>query len=86
MPIVRARESFSYWDDRGIPRDVPAGTLIDPEKSPEAYKGRVHLFEPVELHVEGKSSRPVESATSEPGERRTVTTPVRPYQRTKKED
>lgn len=85
MTILRAKESFSYWDSEGVPMDIVAGTLLDPEKSPEAYKGRAHLFEDVALHVEKKGH--VESATSEPGEKRTVTTPVRPYQRmSKKED
>lgn len=82
MSIVRAKESFTYWDKNGVPRDIVAGTLIDPATSPEAYKNRDHLFEPVELHVENKTPKTsVENASAEPGEKRTVTTPARTYQR-----
>lgn len=82
MAIKRAKESFSFWDSKGVPRDVPAGTLIDTDKSPEVLKGREKLFEDVELYVDrtnDTSVKKVESATAEPGEKRSITTPVRTF-------
>ncbi len=88
MNIKRAKESFTFWDKDGVPRDIPAGTLIDPDRV-EGYKGREHLFEDVEVYVDrvekakeastkpnkpGAPDEQVETATAEPGERRNVTT------------
>lgn len=85
MGVYRARESFAYWDDRRVPHDVPAGTLIDSDKAP-FFKGREHLFEEVEEFMDraekkSEGMKPVESATAAPGEKRSIS----PTSATKKE-
>lgn len=44
--MLRARTSFTVWDERGIPTTYPAGTLV-PDSDP-VVKGREHLFAGVE--------------------------------------
>lgn len=77
MAIMRCRESFSYWDDKGSPHDMPAGTLIESDRF-SGFRGREHLFEDVEVFVDmqekKKSGTRVESATQAPGEKRSVST------------
>ncbi len=67
--ILRAREAFSYTDNRGIPRIVRPGDLVD--DADPGVKGREHLFEPVEVAA-ARATAVVEQATAAPGEKRTV--------------
>lgn len=91
MKIKRVRESFCYWDENSQPHDFTAGTIVDIEKT-SGYKGREHLFEDVEVYVDRvdtakaastqadkpkAANKPVEAATSEPGEKRDLSTPKR---------
>lgn len=69
MTILRAKEPFSYIDANGVPRVVSPGTLCD-DSDPDVAK-RLNLFEPVEVAAARASG--VESATAEPGARRTRT-------------
>lgn len=75
MAIKRAKESFSYWDKGGVPRDISAGTLIDTDKSSEMFKGREHLFEDLEVYMDRSTPSAVESATATPGEKRSFVPP-----------
>lgn len=85
MGVMRARESFCWWDANGTPHDVPAGTLIDPERT-NCYEGREHLFEDAEVYVDQQEVKKagykpetrstVESATAAPGEKRSLTSPA----------
>lgn len=82
--MKRARESFCYWDDNGVPHDVPAGSLIDTTKV-TFFKGREHLFEDVEMFVDSqyksrdyRAPSKVEDATAEPGNPRDVSTTPKP--------
>lgn len=79
MAIKRVRESFSWWDSNNAPHDMPAGTIVDSERT-EAYKGREHLFEDVDVYVDrmgeksaGYAAPKPEQATADPGEKRSVT-------------
>ncbi|MFD3333518.1 hypothetical protein ACFWV1_12860 [Streptomyces sp. NPDC058700] len=71
MAIKRAKSSFVAYID-GAPRLVNAGDLID--DSDPVVTGREALFGSIEDHVAGKA-RPVEQATAEPGEKRSVGRP-----------
>lgn len=68
--LYRALESFAFVDDNGVPWPITPGTIVS--KSDPAYKGRAHLFEPVEaaVHQSSKASHAVETASAAPGERR----------------
>lgn len=78
MTVLRAREAFACSDAQGTPRVVRPGDLFD--STDPMVTGRETLFEPVEVAtqrseavVAGGSSS-VESATSAPGEKRSVST------------
>ncbi len=68
--IYRAREAFAFTDKRGVPRVVNAGDLIAADDP--SLKGKIHLFEQVELAAARASG--VEEATAEPGSRRSLST------------
>jgi hypothetical protein len=75
MATLRCKEPFSA-DIKGVPRVVPAGQLVD--SSDPIVKGREHLFESVDAHMASRDAAPdtraaVETATSAPGEKRSVT-------------
>lgn len=71
MAIKRCRASFAA-SVRGVPRVMAVGTLVS-EDDP-ILKGREHLFEDAEVHVQERAR--VEQATAEPGRRRSLTRPV----------
>lgn len=73
MAIKRVKEPFAARVG-GVPRNYTTGQLLD-EADP-VVKGREHLFEDVETHVEGRRE-PVEQATAAPGEKRAVGRPQR---------
>lgn len=62
--VFRAREAFAYTDKQGVPRVVSPGFLISSDDP--NYKGKEHLFEPVEAAA-ARSAGAVEEATAEPG-------------------
>lgn len=73
MPnFVRATEAFTFTSrTTGLPRVVTPGALFD--ASDPDLKGKEHLFEPVENHVErmqATRARAVETASAAPGEKR----------------
>jgi len=68
MATLRCKEPFAA-DVDGIPRVVPAGTLID--SSDPIVKGRDHLFEPIDVFMSSKAPQ-VEQATAGPGEKRSL--------------
>lgn len=68
MATLRCKEPFSC-DVDGVPRTVPAGTLLDSDDP--IVKGREKLFEPVDAFMERRAPR-VEQATAEPGEKRSL--------------
>lgn len=70
MPQLRVKEPFGTFGPEG--RLFSAGDLVD-DKDP-VVKNRAHLFEPAEEAVarKGRTSAPVEKATAEPGEKRSV--------------
>jgi hypothetical protein len=68
MAIKRATASFVAYI-AGVPRVVHAGDLI--EETDPIVRGREHLFGEIADHVT-RSRPPVEQATAEPGERRSV--------------
>lgn len=69
MAIKRAKASFVAYIG-GVPRMVHAGDLLD--ESDPVMKGREALFGSIEDHVSGRRAAPVEQATADPGEARTV--------------
>jgi hypothetical protein len=79
MTIKRVKEPFAVAGEDGAHRVFSAGDLVD--TSDDAYKGREHLFEDLNVAMERKTmeptsathpSTPVERATAEPGEKRDV--------------
>lgn len=80
MAIKRCKAAFSGYVD-GQVRMVTVGALLD--ESDPIIKGREALFEDVDTYVETRRSdaaatrlqSPVERATAEPGEKRTVSRP-----------
>jgi len=82
VAIKRVKEPFAALV-RGAPRSYTTGQLVD--GADPVVKGREHLFEDVEVHVEAKAAT-VEQATAEPGERRAVTRPPRPRRAKSKDD
>ncbi|MCX5584278.1 hypothetical protein [Streptomyces erythrochromogenes] len=69
MPIKRCKASFSV-SVNGVPRVITAGTLLD--ASDPVIKGRETLFEDVDTYMSERAPQPVERATAEPGERRSL--------------
>lgn len=75
--IYRALAPFAFTSKSGIPRVVAAGDLFSPD-DPD-FKGKEHLFEPVEAQVDrGRRVRAgdttaTETASAAPGERRART-------------
>lgn len=70
--IRRCKQSFAAVV-KGTPRVIAAGALVD--SADPIMKGREALFEDVDAYMADKAdrqSRPVEAATAEPGEKRTV--------------
>jgi hypothetical protein len=80
VAIKRCKASFSAVIG-GAPRVINEGTLV--EDGDPILTGREHLFETVETFMSDRSAPPVEQATAEPGERRTVRKP--PARKTTKE-
>ena len=66
--VYRAREAFAFNDKQGVPRVVNAGALMS--SNDPNFKGKEHLFEPVEFAAARASG--VEDATAEPGALRSV--------------
>lgn len=88
MSTLRANQSFTAYDRKtGDMRPVPVGTLVD--SSDDVVKGRESLFDKTEDFVEkyGRPdrsvtySRSVERASAEPGERRNVSRPLPPEEK-----
>lgn len=76
--VFRAREAFAYTDKQGVPRVVAPGHLMS--SNDPNFKGKEHLFEPVEVAAAREAHTTdsnVETATAEPGARRSVSTPKR---------
>jgi len=73
VAIKRCKSSFAA-SVRGVPRVMKTGALVNDDDP--ILKGREHLFEDAELHVQERASR-VEQATAEPGRRRSLTRPTR---------
>lgn len=67
MAIYAATQAFTF-DENGVPRVFTPGTPI--EDTDPGFKGREHLFEPVEDTAERRHSV-TETATAAPGEVRT---------------
>src|SRR5687768_17513469 len=63
VAIKRCKSSFAA-SVRGVPRVMKTGALVNDDDP--ILKGREHLFEDAELHVQERASR-VEQATAEPG-------------------
>lgn len=81
--IYRAKEAFSFEGVNGVPRVIAPGNLISSD-DPD-FKGKEHLFEPVETSVASEQARrtgvedasartAVEDASAEPNARRSVST------------
>lgn len=68
--IFRAKEPFACADGNGVVRSIAPGALFSVDDP--IYKGRRHLFEPVE--VAAARAAGVEDATAEPGALRSVST------------
>lgn len=68
MGIYRCREAFTFTDTHGVPRVITTGALVDSD-DPDFAK-RLAFFEPVEVAAARMSA--TETATSAPGEIRTV--------------
>jgi hypothetical protein len=77
MAIYAAKEAFTF-DQNGVPRFFSPGTLVSDDDP--GYKGREHLFEPVEVRAAA-----TETATSAPGETR-ARRPFKKTEPTKKEE
>lgn len=68
MAVLRVREAFcAYY--KGVEEVFAPGRLVD--SGDRIVKGREHFFETVEVAA-SRQSGVVESATAEPGERRSV--------------
>lgn len=67
MAILRAKETFFYAGE-GYSSRVQAGDLFDADDP--CVKGHEYLFETVEVTAARRAAA-VETATAEPGERRT---------------
>ena len=68
MPdIFRATQAFAFTDKSGTPRSICAGDLISADDP--NFKGKEHLFEPVE--VAAARAVKTETASAAPGELRT---------------
>jgi hypothetical protein len=79
MPIFKAKEAFAFEGKNGVPRIITADSLMS-DGDPD-FKGREHMFEPVEVAAERPITRAkgVEEATAEPNTKRSVSTvPPRP--------
>lgn len=87
MTVKRVRESFVSWDEKGMPTNFSVGQLVDSDKT-AAYKGRESLFEDIDVYMDrsedktkeypyapAKDTAKPESATAEPGEKRSLPTP-----------
>lgn len=70
--IYRAQQPFAFTGKSGIPRVVSAGDLFSSD-DPD-FKGKEHLFEPVEVQVDrarrARGGDASETASAAPGERR----------------
>ena len=75
MAVFRAVESFAFTGRNGVPRVITVGTLMA-DSDPD-FKGKAHLFEPVEIAAArpGRRMAGVEDATAEPGARRSLGRP-----------
>jgi hypothetical protein len=74
--VLRAIESFAFTGKNGVPRVIHVGELVDARD--EAYRGKAHLFEPVEVAAARPGLRRaglVEEATAEPNRKRSVGRP-----------
>lgn len=74
--MKRCTESFTIWRD-GAPVGFTVGQLVD-DKHP-ILKSHKHLFGELEAssgHAPPSTLRPVEQATADPGQVRTLTPPV----------
>lgn len=67
--IFRAVEAFAFANKGGVPHSVAPGDLMSDEDP--NYKGREHLFEPVEVATARQAA--TETASAAPGERRART-------------
>lgn len=70
--IKRCKAAFAA-SVGGVPRVMRPGTLVQDDDP--VIKGREHLFEDVDAFVQQRTR--VESATAEPGARRSLTKPVK---------
>lgn len=88
MTIKRVKAPFAIGGEGGSHRVFSAGDLVD--TSDEAYKGREHLFEDLDLAVTRKAepqtsvthASHVERTTADPEDKRDV----RPWMPAKKDD
>jgi hypothetical protein len=71
--IKRCKASFAVAVG-GVPRVMKAGALVQDDDP--ILTGREHLFEDVDAFVQKQRPR-AESATAEPGERRSLTKPAK---------
>lgn len=69
MAIKRCKASLAV-SVNGVPRVITAGMLLD--ASDPVIKGREALFEDVDTYMSERAPQPVERATAEPGERRSL--------------
>lgn len=75
MAVLRCRQSYSY-DEDGAPVVVKAGALA--EHGDPRVVGREKFWEPAEDAAHRTSpARATETATAEPGARRSVSPPLR---------
>jgi hypothetical protein len=83
MAYKRAKESFAFSTPNGM-ATITAGQLVDTDTFD--ISGKESLFEDVETYVarqeeskkqQAVSAKSVESATAAPGEKRTVSTPLK---------
>lgn len=83
--FYRAREAFSLTSKSGLPRVITPGTLISSD-DPD-YKGREHLFEPVEVSVAHSAAARTETTSAAPGQLRSLgrKTGKKPSTQTKQE-
>lgn len=73
--IYRCIEAFAFVDKtRGVPRSLTPGDLMSGDDP--AYRGKEHLFEKVEVASARQAGRkpPVEDASADPNEKRSVST------------
>ena len=84
MGVKRCKESFAIFVD-GAPRMLAAGSLVD--DGDQIVTDYPANFEDVESFVSSRSAAPVEQATAEPGEKRSLRKPTaRTASTTKKDD